>query len=252
MPAARRLATASVNVSTAVARSPAAHAARPMKPAAAPRGKWSSGPASASARRACATRAVDVAPGLGDRGAVDRDHRRQGAELALPVLGGLGERRPRGRAGGAVARPASAASSHASTPSKSPSESRLHPMRWRAAAGGGRRRRAARPASREGCGPGVAGAGSASASSTRSAVRSWSPLAIACRTASTSSPCSASQRPAAACSSPTRSACRHQSGTQRVGEQVVVAVPAALVVERDDEVKSRGVVFGLRVTLRCC
>ena len=44
-----------VNVSTAVPRSPAAQAARPRKPAAPPRARWSSGPASSRARRACAT-----------------------------------------------------------------------------------------------------------------------------------------------------------------------------------------------------
>ncbi len=41
-------------------------------------------------------RAVDVAPGLGDRGAVDRDHGREGADLALPVPGRLGQRGRRG------------------------------------------------------------------------------------------------------------------------------------------------------------
>ena len=37
-------------------------------------------------------RAVDVAPGLGDGGTVDRGHGREGAELALPVPGRLGQR----------------------------------------------------------------------------------------------------------------------------------------------------------------
>ncbi len=37
-------------------------------------------------------RAVDVASGLGDRGAVDRGHGREGADLVLPVPGCLGQR----------------------------------------------------------------------------------------------------------------------------------------------------------------
>lgn len=53
IPAACRLATDSLNVSTAVPRSPAAHAARPTKPAAAPRGA----PASSLAERRSIARA---------------------------------------------------------------------------------------------------------------------------------------------------------------------------------------------------
>jgi hypothetical protein len=41
-------------------------------------------------------RTLDVAPGLGDRGAVDRGHGREGADLALPVPGRLGQRARRG------------------------------------------------------------------------------------------------------------------------------------------------------------
>ena len=41
-------------------------------------------------------RAVDVAPGLGDRGAVDRGHGREGADLGVPVPSRLGQRGRRG------------------------------------------------------------------------------------------------------------------------------------------------------------
>ena len=203
MPAACRLATASVNVSTAVSRSPAAQAARPRNPAAAPRGKWSSGPASVERPAGVRDRAVDVAAGLGDRGAVHRDHGRQGAELALPVRGRLGQRgRRRDWSMAAPCRDRPRRRRATPPPRRGrPRRAGSTPCRWRAAVGGGRRRRAARPASRAGCGPGVVGAGRPGRARRGRRCARWSPLAIACRTASASSPCSASHRLAAACSS---------------------------------------------------
>ena len=184
-------------------------------------------------------RAVDVAAGLGDRGAVDRDHGREGAELAAPGRAAASASEPAvGMVdGGVVSRPASAASSHASTPSRSPSESRLQPMK---VASSGRRR--------------TTSSGSAASQSRR--VRSWrrrrrSASASSTRSAACSCVAAGERVPDGvgqqavlgvpvgwprACSSPTRSACSGgQPGAQRVGEEVVVAVPPALVVERDDE-----------------
>ena len=87
-----RLRTASVNVSTAASRSPAAQAARPRKPSAAPRARWSSGPARSSARRACVGRAGESPRAWATDGPVDRDHRRQGPDLPLARRDGVGQR----------------------------------------------------------------------------------------------------------------------------------------------------------------
>ena len=138
--------------------------------------------------------------------------------------------------GGVVSRPASAASSHASTPSKSPSERRLHPSE---VASSGRRR--------------TTSSGSAASQSRR--VRSWrrrrrsasgeldevgGVLVVA---ACDRVPHGIAQQPVLGEPSAGRGVQLadpvgmpgSQAGTQRVGEEVVVAVPPALVVERDDE-----------------
>ena len=79
-------------------------------------------------------------------------------------------------------------------------------------------------------------AGPGSASSTRSAARSTSPAASACRTAGTGSPAASYHRPARRCRSATSSGRSvEQMRAQDVGEEVVVAVPLAAVVERDHE-----------------
>ena len=155
-------------------------------------------------------RAVDVAPGLGDRGAVDRDHGREGSDLALPVPGRLGQRARRGdgrRAASCRDRPRRRRATPpprrcrprraGSTPMRVASSGRRRTTSSGSATSQSRRVRSWRRRRR-----------SATASSTRSAACSWSPLAIACRTASASSPFSASHRLAAACSPATRSASR--------------------------------------------
>ena len=74
------------------------------------------------------------------------------------------------------------------------------------------------------------------APSTRSAAVSASPAASAWRMASSTCPFSAYQRLARRCSSGTSSGrSSEQVRVEHVGEQVVVAVPAAAVVERDEE-----------------
>ena len=154
-------------------------------------------------------RTFDVAPGLGDRGAKHGDRGWERADLDLPAHGRLRQRgrcrdgrwrrpvqtglgsvepllRPVDVARGEPAPPPHAASSgRRRTTSSGSAASQSIRVRFRR-----RRRRSAR------------------ASSTRSAVCSWSRPAIACGTASASSPCSASHRLAAACSSRTRSASR--------------------------------------------
>ena len=73
------------------------------------------------------------------------------------------------------------------------------------------------------------------ASSARSAARSTSPAASACRTAGTGSPASSNQSPARRCKSCTSPGVRVEVGPQDLGEQVVVPVPVAAVVERNEE-----------------
>ena len=75
------------------------------------------------------------------------------------------------------------------------------------------------------------------ASSTRSAARSTSPAASACRTAASGSPasCEPARWRAGAARRRRSGVLAEQVRAEHVGEQVVVAVPAALVVERDDE-----------------
>ena len=75
------------------------------------------------------------------------------------------------------------------------------------------------------------------AASIRAAARLWSSAARACRTAGTGWPSCSYQRLARPCSSATDglSGSVSQARAQDVGEQVVVAVPAATGVQRYDE-----------------
>ena len=194
-------------------------------------------------QRECAAgvrdRAVDVAAGLGERGAVDRDHGREGAQLLVPGAGRLGQR-SRGYASIAAGRRLQGPSRRRrATPP---------PRRGRPRRAGSSARNAARSGRRRTTSSGSARSHSrrvrscrrlrrsASASSTRSAARSWSPPAIAWVTASASS--AVLGVPAAGgpvqLGHPVRML-GEEPGAQCVGEQVVVAVPPALVVERDDE-----------------
>ena len=117
-----------------------------------------------------------------------------------------------------------------------PRRAASRPGRRPAGGGCGRRRPAGRATTPAGCGPAGACGDLPAASSTRSAARSKSSPAIAWLTASASRPCSACQRLAARCSPGTRSGYSvEEPGAQCVSEQVVVAVPLPLVVERDDE-----------------
>ena len=76
----------------------------------------------------------------------------------------------------------------------------------------------------------------AARSSARSAARSRSPAASACRIASDGSPCAANQALARRCSSAGASGILvEEPGAQHVGEEVVIPVPLASIVERDHE-----------------
>ena len=179
---------------------------------------------------------VDVPTGLGDRGPVHRDHgREERTSTSRSLAASASEPAARMVDGRIAPRPASAASSHASTPSTSPSVSRLHPTH---AASSGRRRTTS----------------SGSAASQSSSVR----LAVADAgrpgeldevggvlvvTAGDGVPDGVGHQPVLREPSAGRrvqlgdpvGVLGGQTGTQGVGEEMVVAVPPPLVVERDDE-----------------
>ncbi len=138
--------------------------------------------------------------------------------------------------GGIVSRPASATSSHASTPSRSPSESRLHPIE------GGEQRSATDDIVGQRAQPVAKGAVLASSAQVGHgeldevggvlvvAARDRVPYGIGEQ--------SVLGEPSAGrgvqLTDPVGMT-RSQTGTQCVGEEVVVAIPPALVVERDHE-----------------
>ena len=177
----------------------------------------------------CADRTVDVPAGLGDCGAVNRDHGRAAAAAPSSAAPPAAVGRRRGRARG----PPRRRRSRASASSMSPSASRLHAAMTLSI---GRRRTTS----------------SGSAPSQRRRVRSWLPAGlgqgeldevrgvldvvagdrVAIR-ASASSRVSAYHRPAAGAGPAPGRAARRQTSPQRVGEEVVVAVPPPLVVERE-------------------
>ena len=183
-------------------------------------------------------RAVDVAPGLGDRGAVDRDHGREGADLALPVPGRLGQRGP---PWGCVDRRRRVETGLGGV------EPRLHPVE--VALGepappheGGEQRPATHDVVGQRDQPVAKGAVLASSAQVGQGELDevGGVLVVAARDRV---PYGIGQQPVLGEPSAGRGVQLTdpvgmpggQTGTQRVGEEVVVAVPPALVVERDDE-----------------
>ena len=239
----RRLRTASPNVSTAVARSPAAQAARPRNPAAAPRAKWSSGPARSSG-----------APGVPTvprrrRGPAPPRRGRPRSSRAAP-------RSSSSRAGRASAGSAASAARHRRRPGvvvRSACVGDVEPGSTPVEVALGQPRQAQRVASRARRAHDVLGQGVQPVAQgpvlPLPAQRRAAPARRGRRRARrrrrrgrggsrrSSVPCSACQ-PAGGAGAAARTgsgSSAREPGAQRVGEQVVVAPPLPLVVERDDE-----------------
>ena len=182
-------------------------------------------------------RAVDVAPSLGDRGAVDRDHGRERTDLGLPVPGRLGQRARRGNR----------QSRRRVETGLGGVEPRLHPVEVALgepapAHEHGEQRPATHDVVRQRDQPVAKGAVLASSPHVGQAELDeiGGVLVVAARDRV---PHGIAQQPVLGEPSAGRGVQLtdavgmpgSQTGTQRVGEQVVVAVPPALVVERDDE-----------------
>ena len=220
---------------TSVSRSPSAQQASPMSAVPAPSARRSSSSTQARAPARVDDGGFAVAQRQCQPGAVDRHPGRQPAELLLVdhdhALGrglGLPGHRPRPSA----RRPAAAPRPR--RPPRCPASSRR--TRCRAPAGPGPRRPAA-PRARHAAGLLAVPPDHRQAPAPPGRRPARRPLRpCACRIASAGSPLSAYHRLARRCSS------GHQLGRlvqqprlQDVGEEVVVAVPPALVVQRDQE-----------------